>query len=197
MVKLFICSIVQQAACIEGETGIGKTSSSVVFSLSKPFNKGYQLLNFSEGTKISDTFGNITVIDNQIQHIDKPLTISMKQGNVFIADEFNISKIMDSCAIALERDINKKVIIPGTGEKIKIHPGFQFIICQNEITTIGRKEIPPSIASKIIKIKYPNSDLDLIESICLNIADNIISTHGKFTDDHKSFAKNLANKKTI
>ena len=63
---------------------------------------------------------------------------------MFIADELNLSSVsnMNALAPALEMNLNHSIYFPGIENPINIHPNFFFVVCQNEIGTIGRNTLP-------------------------------------------------------
>ena len=70
---------------------------------------------FNSTTRPNEFFGTSTMSNKRIIFKDGNLTCAMKQGNVYIADEFNISteSTMKSITPSLERIYNSSIIIPG------------------------------------------------------------------------------------
>jgi len=49
---------------------------------------------------------------------------------------------MKAVTPVLEQCFNQNLIIPGIEEETQIDPNFFFIICQNDVGTFGRNELP-------------------------------------------------------
>ena len=177
MIFLYASSLVNQHLCIIGPPGIGKTLGSRAFSLIREILTGriyespFYMHTFNEYTRPSDYFGVSSIKDEKLIFKEGTLTKALVQGNVFIADEFNISSddCMKSIVPSLELNYSKKLIIPGIEGKIKIDPDFFFIICQNTKDTFGRKELPEKIKFKIKTIYYPERIKEEIENICVSM----------------------------
>ena len=177
MIFLYASSLINQHLCIIGPPGIGKTLGSRAFSLireiitGRKYESPFYMYTFNEFTRASDYFGVSSIKDEKLIFKEGILTKSLIQGNIFIADEFNISSedCMKSIVPALELNFSKKLIIPGIEGKIKIDPDFFFIICQNTKDTFGRKELPENIKNKIKTIYYPERIKEEIENICVSI----------------------------
>ena len=180
MIQVYACSLINQYLCIIGPPGIGKTIGARAFSYmrEKIFGVSYEspfyMHTFNQFSRASDYFGISSLKDEKLVFRDGTLTKSIKQGNVFIGDEFNISSenCMKSIAPALELEFNRDIIIPGIENKISIDPDFFFIICQNTKNTFGRKDLPPKIKIKIKVINYPDRVKEEIENICESIFEN-------------------------
>ncbi len=69
----------------------------------------------------------------------------MINGYWFIADELNLLSVSNISTLAptLEMNLNHEIYFPGIEQLILIHPNFFFVVCQNEIDTIGRNTLPP------------------------------------------------------
>jgi len=66
----------------------------------------------------------------------------------------------------LEQTFNQDLIILGIEKKVSIDPYFFVIICQNDIGTFGRNELPDKIEIKLRTFKYPEQTKEEIEDIC-------------------------------
>ena len=80
---------------------------------------------------------------------------------------------MKSVTPVLEQIFNQDLIIPGIDGITSIDPNFFFIICQNDVGTFGRNELPDKIKIKLRKIVYPEQTKEEIESICSSINESL------------------------
>ena len=76
---------------------------------------------------------------------------------------------MKSVTPVLEQTFNENIIIPGIKGETCIEPNFFFIICQNDVGTFGRNELPDKIKIKLRKVVYPEQSKEGIESICSSL----------------------------
>ena len=138
---------------------------------------------FNQFTRPSDYFGISSLKNEKLVFRDGTLTKSIKQGNVFIGDEFNISSedYIKAITPILELKFREEILIPGIKNKISIDPDFFFIICQNTKNTFGRKDLPEKIKVKIKVINYPDRVKEEIENICESIFDNLFKSRKQKT----------------
>ena len=96
---------------------------------------------FNSTTRPNEFFGTSAISNKRIVFKDGNLTSSMKIGNVYIADEFNIStqSAMKSIIPVLEHIFNTPILIPGIENSVNINHKFFFIICQNDLDTFWKK----------------------------------------------------------
>ena len=136
---------------------------------------------FNQFTRPSDYYGISSLKDEKLVFRDGTLTKSIRQGNVFIGDEFNISSedCMKAITPILELKFREDILIPGIENKISIDPDFFFIICQNTKNTFGRKDLPEKIKIKIKVINYPDRIKEEIENICESICENLFKGRGQ------------------
>ena len=183
MLTLYASSLINQHLCIIGPPGIGKTLGSRAFSLirekitCRKYESSFYMNTFNEHTRPNDYYGVASLKDDKLIFKDGNLTKCLKQGNIFIADEFNISSedCMKCISPTLELDYCNNIYIPGIEGKIKIDPDFFLIICQNTKDTFGRKELPEIIKNKIKIIFYPERIQSEIEEICNDMYNDIFS----------------------
>ena len=65
--------------------------------------------------------------------------------------------------------------IPGIGSKIKYNKNFFFIACQNDLSTIGRKQLSHIIEKRLSTFEYPLPDLEDLKKSCQDIIKENIS----------------------
>jgi MoxR-like ATPase len=111
----------QQPVCLEGATGLGKTSLTIVFAkLTRAGEEGdgepYRLFSFSAETRV-EMFGQLAIENGAPKPVPKELTQSMMKGLVFIADEFNLAEedVLRTVTSALEPTRGSGVVVPAIG----------------------------------------------------------------------------------
>ena len=177
MIHLYASSLINQHLCIIGPPGIGKTLGSRAFALirevitKRKYESPFYMNTFNEHTRPNDYFGVASLKDDKLVFKDGNLTKSIKQGNIFIADEFNIASedCMKCISPALELNYSNNIYIPGVEGKVKMDPEFFFIICQNSKDIYGRKDLPDNIKNKVKVIFYPERIKEEIEIICVDM----------------------------
>ncbi|KAH0791477.1 hypothetical protein GPJ56_004588 [Histomonas meleagridis] len=172
MTKIYAASLIGLPVCVSGPTGAGKTSAARAFAslrkIQTNYNTKFQMHSFHAGTKPNHFYGTTTIKNGKIYFYNGTLTVSMKEGLTFIADEMNLSTpgCMKTLAPALEPCIGGRIFIPGVGESISVNKNFFFIACQNELGTLGRNVIPESISSRFRYFTYPEQGESDISKIC-------------------------------
>ena len=171
---LHACKIANIHLIVYGPPGVGKTSGTRAFGriISKnPEERfDFEMHSFHAGTKPSHYYGTTTLNEKKICYKNGSLTNSLINGYMFIADELNLSSTtnMNALAPALETNIDNKINFPGIEDAILIHPNFFFVVCQNEVGTIGRNTVPSNILRRFKEIYYPLQGEDIFQ-ICKDI----------------------------
>ena len=129
MTNLYICSECRIPVCLVGATGLGKTSMARAFC--EIVRREYATLySFHLETQLSDLYGVFNFEAGKPVIQDGPLVKTMENGQVFIADEFNLAEeaVLQTLTIALEpSDENSMFLVPDTGKKIiRNNPFFFF-----------------------------------------------------------------------
>ena len=121
MTNLYICS----AVC---STGLWKTSIARAFS--EIVRGEYTTLySFHMETQLSDLYGVFNFEAGKAVIKDGPLVKTMENGQVFIADEFNLAEesVLQTLTIALEpADDDSSFLVTDTGKKIERKKSFFF-----------------------------------------------------------------------
>ena len=166
MTHLYVCSECRIPVCLVGATGLGKTSMARAFC--EIVRKEYPILySFHMDTQLSDLYGIFNFEAGKAIIQDGPLVKTMENGQIFIADEFNLAEeaVLQTLTIALEpADDNSIFLIPDTGKKIERKKSFFFIACQNDLSTSGRRKLPDIIQKRLRIFEYPSPMIKDLQS---------------------------------
>ena len=154
-----------QHCILQSTTGFGKTSAAIM--LAKALGTSSHKVSFNSETKISDLFSNLTIKKGNFNNADGQLFHAMKEGGFFVADEINLAEttVMESLTIALEQKGGETINLPNCEEPVKVSNDFFFIGCQNDTSMFGRKQLPRSIAKKVVTLEYPFPDNEIANII--------------------------------
>ena len=158
MTHLYVCSDCRFPVCLVGATGLGKTSMAIAFC-EIVTRENRILYSFHMDTQLSDLYGIFNFEAGKAVIQDGPLVKSMENGQIFIADEFNLAEeaVLQTITIALEpADENSHFLVPYTGKKIKRKNPFFFIGCQNDLSTSRRRKLPEIIQKRLRTFEYPS-----------------------------------------
>lgn len=102
--------------------------------------------------------------DGGFKHQEGLLQKAIRNGYVFILDEFNTlsGKIQSSLNLILEEADKGELTIPETNEVVEPHPEFTFVATQNpaELGYGGREMVDQATGSRFIPVTIPPLDYD-------------------------------------
>lgn len=138
-----------------GPAGTGKTSMAI-FAAEALSGEAVMLVPFNKHSTKSDILG---YMDAQGRYVPSPLYRAMKEGLLYIADEFDacdpgIATILNG-AIA-----NRKVTFPNL-ETVKAHPNFRAVFCMNTYGTggndqyTGRNRLDAATLDRLVYLHVP------------------------------------------
>lgn len=117
---------------LSGPPGTGKTSACRYFAYKEQLP--YARVELHGGVEISDLIGQWVPTENknQMQWVDGQLTIMVRYGGVFVADEINaMPRELSTKLHGLLDDERRIVLTEKDGEVVHAHPNFMFIACMN------------------------------------------------------------------
>ena len=177
MCNIYTCMICNINICLIGKTGIGKThfarTFSQIFGQKKEIN--HILFSFNSESTMENLYGTFAFENGRTMIVEGPLYKAIKEGLIFIADEFNLAEesIIQSFMNVLKVTTQSlKILIPGINITIPYNKNCFIIICQNDSNTKGRRSLPNSIKKKIKIFEYPEPDFQDINFFTLNIIMN-------------------------
>jgi MoxR-like ATPase len=127
---VYISSLINLNLCVVSSPGSGKTTAARAIAEIRAIILGQEIPFYihthHSTTKPNDFYGTTTISDSEIIFREGSLTLAIKEGSVYIADEFNISSElnMKSVTPVLEQIFNQDLIIPGIEGTVSINPNF-------------------------------------------------------------------------
>ena len=191
MISLYLYCAMNIPIYVFGPPGVGKTAGAECLARIRTKNEklvgNYKKYAFNSSTNPSDIFGAETIVEGQVKLIDGPLAESALKGQTFIADEMNLSSnnTMMSLIPIFNSIRNRPIYLPGLQTPIKINPNFWFGAFQNYEGTAGRNATPHELSLKLVRLDYPNVEIEDIKNICIRIRDSIYKNqHPNISEDN-------------
>ncbi|XP_023209810.1 midasin-like [Centruroides sculpturatus] len=136
-----------------------------------------------------DTYLNMSDSQKLFEWVDGPLTLSMKTGNIFLADEISLAddSVLERLNSVLEPECTLLLAEKGNSENnlqeiiVTAKDGFQFLATMNPGGDFGKKELSPALRNRFTEIWCPSTTEkeDIINIIKHNIKHPIITNERK------------------
>lgn len=124
-----LSSVLNDGLFLTGPTGCGK--SSVVCQIAARLNWPVQRLTAHSRLEMPEMLGHHVVIDGDLVWQDGPLTIALREGHLFLLDEFDLLDPGTAAGLNGIVEGAPLVIAENGGELIHPHPDFRFIATGN------------------------------------------------------------------
>ncbi|XP_046844513.1 midasin-like isoform X2 [Xenia sp. Carnegie-2017] len=181
-----------------GETGCGKTTICQIFA--EINGKKLRTINCHMHTETSDFLGGLRPArnhqnDEKEKHLrlfewcDGSLVKSMKEGNMFLADEISLAddSVLERLNSVLEPERTLILAEKGGNDEeeseqdidiVHAQPGFELLATMNPGGDYGKKELSPALRNRFTEIWCPSNDdrEDLIAIVEHNVASGITLT---------------------
>ncbi|CAF1192426.1 unnamed protein product, partial [Didymodactylos carnosus] len=186
-----ICS---RPVLLEDPAATGKTS--LIEYIAQCNGKTLYRVNNTKGTTVQDYFGSY--MPNG-EFLYGALSRAMRDGHWFVADEFDLAEpaVMNVLYPLLEGQ--QHLTVPNTGQTLAARDGFRFFATQNGTGYVGRKQLPKTLRSRFLEIKFHSfSEKELEFIIVQRKSTSTVSVSSQsFNDDLKHVASRIASTVTI
>ena len=112
-----------------GETGVGK--GELVKHIAANTNRPVYQANMGEDVRVDDLIGHYELVDGETEWVDGILTKCVREGGIFLADEFNAAGGAVTIQLHAVTEDDPTLTVPQTGEVIKPHPQFRVVGTMN------------------------------------------------------------------
>tara|TARA_R110000744_G_scaffold1725_3_gene6232 strand:+ start:35007 stop:36179 length:1173 start_codon:yes stop_codon:yes gene_type:complete len=145
----------------EGPTGCGKTMAfqELSFRTQRPLIR----INCRDGLEWEDMVGVNTIGSDgkSLEFVEGPLTLAMRHGGIFYADEFNYSRPSVMGGLNMVMD-SRTLVLTHSGEILKAHSDFRVVASYNE-GYAGTNEINGATKDRFsmgLSFYYLNADME-------------------------------------
>jgi cobaltochelatase CobS len=170
---------------LTGPTGSGK--SSVVCQIAARLNWPVQRLTAHSRLEMPEMIGHHVVIDGDLVWQDGPLTIAMREGHIFLLDEFDLLDPGTAAGLNGIVEGAPLVIAENGGELIEPHPDFRFIATGNtngggDRTGLFQGTLQQNAALMdrmwVVEVGYPTVEMEkaILTKACPNVPTQIADT---------------------
>lgn len=170
---------------LTGPTGSGK--SSVICQIAARLNWAVQRVTAHSRMEMPELVGHHVVIDGDLVWQDGPLTIAMREGHIFLLDEFDLLDPGTSAGLNGIVEGAPLVIAENGGEIVEPHPDFRFVATGNtngggDMTGLyqGTMQQNKALMDRmwVVEVGYPTVDMEkaILAASCPNVPANIAET---------------------
>lgn len=170
---------------LTGPTGSGK--SSVICQIAARLNWPVQRLTAHSRLEMPEMIGHHVVIDGDLVWQDGPLTIAMRDGHLFLLDEFDLLDPGTAAGLNGIVEGSPLVIAENGGELIMPHPDFRFIATGNtngggDRMGLYQGTMQQNVALMdrmwVVEVGYPTVAMEkaILYKACPNIPQAILDT---------------------
>jgi MoxR-like ATPase len=169
---LCVSSVCGYPLFLQGAPGCGKTEAVRHFSANRSFRHRTPVysVSCSAETSVEHFLGNQVFEQDGFRFIEGPLVEAVREGCVFLADEFNLltPNVMIALVPFLEARPGDTFVHPDVCKPITISPGFLFVCTGNEDSERGRIRLPEFVSSQLHCFLITNPTKENMEDIIQN-----------------------------
>ena len=151
---------------LEGDAAVGKTK--LIIALGQTWAGGQirlERVNNTDSTTIQDYLGSYIPIGKSFEYREGALTRALKNGNWFLADEFNLANPSVMALLFPLLEGKRELELPGKQEMLTAHPNFRFFATQNPGSYANRHALPTSLRNRFLEVQvedFPEEELKQI-----------------------------------
>ena len=164
IIGIIISDLLNRTIFIQGCPGSGKSCAAKFYGANRNKNSRDPIIsiNCHRDLSFDSLIGNYSFKNQKFEFVEGPLLTAMKNGEVFLLDEFNLcsENILANLCPILKADFGEEIKIKGVPYPIKIKEGFLIIATGNFQNEKGRRKIPNYILNEIKVLKVKSSELN-------------------------------------